>query len=340
MRAVVVLCLLTSALVLGCGSDTTDDSAGASRQVSERAVFGDSGSELSWIGVAEVHGRLWVGTAADGRVREVDARSLIPLDDGVTVANAMQGPIAAHGALWMFEQGRRRVARFDPANDSLTRTTLDHIYTPSLAAGDDEVWLTRGDLEGPTGTILRLDPRTGRPLGNPVELDFKPGSIAAADDELWVADAAGRAVRRLDPQTGESTGEAVHLPPWPFDLQFAAGRLWVTIDDSRTGDAQGAVFQIDTDRAEVLTRTPLPGSPRGLAASADSVWVATHEEVVDRMSGEVKQVTGRVVRLDPATGRTAGPPIQVGGYPGNLAVARGAVYVTDMAEQSLRRIDP
>ena len=56
----------------------------------------------------------------------------------------------------MFEQGRRRVARFDPANDSLTRTTLDHVYTPSLAAGDDEVWLTRGDLEGPTGTILRL----------------------------------------------------------------------------------------------------------------------------------------------------------------------------------------
>ena len=58
MRAVVVLCLLTSALVLGCGSDTTDDSTGASRQVSERAVFGDSGNELSWIGVAEMHGRL------------------------------------------------------------------------------------------------------------------------------------------------------------------------------------------------------------------------------------------------------------------------------------------
>jgi DNA-binding beta-propeller fold protein YncE len=132
----------------------------------------------------------------------------------------------------------------------------------------------------------------------------------------------------------------VHLPPWPFDLRFAAGRLWVTIDDSRTGDAQGAVFQIDTDRAEVLTRTPLPGSPRGLATSDDAVWVATHEEVIDRMSGEVKHVTGRVVRLDPATGRPAGPPIQVGGYPGNLVVARSAVYVTDMAEQSLRRIDP
>jgi hypothetical protein len=194
MRGVVLLlCLLTSALVLGCGSDAAEQNgkSAASGQVSQRAVFGDSGNELSWIGVAEVHGRLWVGTAADGRVREVDARSLSPLDDGVTVANAMQGPIAAHGALWMFEQGRRRVARFDPANDSLTRTTLDHIYTPSLAAGDDEVWLTRGDLEGPTGTVLRLAPRTGRPLGDPVELDFHPGAIAASDDELWVADAAG-----------------------------------------------------------------------------------------------------------------------------------------------------
>jgi streptogramin lyase len=121
MRGVVLLlCLLTFALVLGCGSETSErngerGSAAASGRVSEPAVFADTGHEVSWIGVAEVQGRLWVATSADGRLREVDPRSLRSLDDGVTVAKAMLRPIAAHGALWMIDQGGRRVVRFDPA---------------------------------------------------------------------------------------------------------------------------------------------------------------------------------------------------------------------------------
>jgi streptogramin lyase len=345
MRAVVlVLSLLASALVLGCGSEAAEENgepaSAASGQVSALAVFADLGDDLSWIGVAEVQGRLWVATAADGRLREVDPRSLSSLDDGVTVGQALLGPVAGHGALWVVDQGGPRVVRFDAANRSLAFTSLDHVYTPSLAAGDDEIWLTRGDLERPAGTVLRLDPRTGRPLGKPVELDFRPSSIAASDDELWVADQPGRAVRRLDPQTGEPTGEAVQLPQFPFELRLATGRLWVTVDDARTEDDEGAAFQIDTDRAKVLTRTPLPGSPRGLATSPDSVWVATREAAIDWASGRAKRVAGRLVRLDLATGRPAGPPLQVGANPGNVVAAGGAVYVTDIAEHSLRRIDP
>jgi streptogramin lyase len=50
--------------------------------------------------------------------------------------------------------------------------------------------------------VVRLDPRTGRPVGAPVPIAGGPGAIAADTRQVWVTSRREDAVTRLDARTG------------------------------------------------------------------------------------------------------------------------------------------
>jgi virginiamycin B lyase len=77
------------------------------------------------------------------------------------------------------------------------------------------------------------------------------------------------------------------------------------------------------------------GMPVGLVAGRGFVWALT----CDRgCSGEARQSVGRIIRIDPRSGRvTASAALR---RPGALAVGSSGVYAVDFWHDTVRRIDP
>ena len=56
-------------------------------------------------------------------------------------------------------------------------------------------------VAGEGGTVTRIDPRTGKLAGRPVELGAQISDLAVGDDAVWVLRGDGK-VRRLSPRGG------------------------------------------------------------------------------------------------------------------------------------------
>lgn len=79
----------------------------------------------------------------------------------------------------------------------------------------------------------------------------------------------------------------------------------------------------------------LGGTPLQMLAGRGSLWVLTCDR---RCSGEARRSTGRIVRIDPQSGRVvASASLQ---RPGALAVGTSGVFATDFWRDTIRRIDP
>jgi hypothetical protein len=80
--------------------------------------------------------------------------------------------------------------------------------------------------------------------------------------------------------------------------------------------------------------TRLGGAPLELVSTPTALWAITCDH---RCSGEARRSSGRILRLDPRTGRVrASTRIDV---PGTIAVSAGAVYAPDFWGGTLRRFD-
>ncbi len=88
------------------------------------------------------------------------------------------------------------------------------------------------------------------------------------------------------------------------------------------GAGDGSVSLHPTARRAV----EVGGTPVAIAAGEGNVWV-------------VDNTGGRVVALDPRSGRPAGSPIRVGGGPGAIAVGEGFVWIAS-GNDTVTRIDP
>ena len=81
--------------------------------------------------------------------------------------------------------------------------------------------------------------------------------------------------------------------------------------------------------------TRVGGVPLELVSARGSLWVLTCER---RCAGEARRSAGRVVRVDPRTGRI----LRSGTIdrPGAIAAAPGGVFATDFWRHRVRRLDP
>lgn len=79
----------------------------------------------------------------------------------------------------------------------------------------------------------------------------------------------------------------------------------------------------------------LGGIPLQLVSTRDELWLLTCDH---RCSGEARRSVGRVIEIDPRSGRvTASRKLA---RPGAIAVGRGGVYATDFWRDTVRRLDP
>ncbi len=131
----------------------------------------------------------------------------------------------------------------------------------------------------------------------------------------------------------DGPGELVATVPLgaaAFALANAEAAVWVA-GDPRT------VSEIDPGDDVIATTIEIGASPRGIAATSDSLWVTNFGEM------EAGVTTGEAIdtvsRIDLATA-TVSATIDVGSQPTGVATGAGSVWVVNSGDDTVSRIDP
>ena len=186
-----------------------------------------------------------------------------------------------------------------------------------VATATEAIWVT----SEPDGTLTRLDPDSGEPVGTPLRLGAGISGVAVGAGSVWVSDPPRGEVLRVDPETGrvarhESTSAA--SPARSPSAAAASGSPTKTAPGSARSTPRAAR---STDAASPRTRRRC-GSRSAPAASGSS-----------------SASTGTVRRIDLSSLR-AGAPIPVGRGPAGVTVAHGLVWVANSRGGTVTRVDP
>jgi YVTN family beta-propeller protein len=146
-----------------------------------------------------------------------------------------------------------------------------------------------------------------------------PTGIAVGFDAVWVVNSGGRSVSRISPQTNTVVGEPIVVGNGPTGIAAGEGAVWVT------NRFDGTISRIDPDTSEIR-EIPVGLDPRGIVVGFGYVWVA--------LTG-----SNQVVRIDPKTNDVTAP-IGVGNAPGALAVDADAVWVANTLDDTVSEINP
>ena len=277
------------------------------------------------------HGLLWVLDAA-GRVVRLDPATNRAVGKPLRVPADAAAIAVAQGALWVTSvadgdlgaPGKDTVARIDLATGRTVATITVPRAPLDLAATSRAVWVTNAGAGG--ASVARIDPRTNRLSGRPVRTGASPQSLAVGGGSLWVANHDERTVTRIDLASGTMVAD-ISVPSEPHRVAYGAGAVWV-------GNwHDNSVSRIDPATNRVVG-SPIPiGSHHAgnLVVGAGDLWVTSDY----RVDGAAEDTV--VVRIDPQTNRAV-ETIAVGGHPIDVAVTKGAVWVSVANPGRLLRI--
>ncbi|MGH2654111.1 MAG: hypothetical protein ACRDHV_07150 [Actinomycetota bacterium] len=190
--------------------------------------------------------------------------------------------------------------------------------------GDEPVAVALGELlwvaNREDGTVSRLDPATGSPVGPPIPVGAHPAGVALAGGSAWVTNYSDDTLTRIDLRSGRVLG-LTPVGRLPVGVAAAYGSVWVA------NSGEGSLTRVDSRTGRVHTRRiPVGAGPLGVAAGFGTVWVTStlHRDVV---------------AVDPRTGQP-GDPVEVGGGAVGIDAGAGAVWVANASEGTVTRIDP
>ncbi|HEX6665569.1 MAG TPA: protein kinase [Solirubrobacterales bacterium] len=225
-----------------------------------------------------------------------------------------------------------------------------------IDAGADAVWVTSER----DGTLTRLDPESGEPLGQPLDLGVgvsgvavggrwtwvtnprrgellrldpddghvlqtialggAPGPIALGGGRAWMADERGAGITAVNVQGGRVYRRGIGPKAAPLRLAVGAGGLWVS------NASGGAVRRIDLSSLVSVGPIAVGRGPAGVTVAHGLVWVANSR-------------SGTVTRVDPSIREVVGTPIEVGGRPGGIDGGTSVVWVASAGDDAVTRLD-
>ena len=149
-----------------------------------------------------------------------------------------------------------------------------------------------------------------------------PDWMAMSPDSVWISNDAIRSVQRVDARTNRLTARiAVNGEPCS-GLLYAFRSVWSPVCGKHP-----SLDRIDPSTNAVIAVYPIhpQNSEGGIAASEDSIWLATSD--------------GALSRVDPATGRVV-QRIAIPSGSLNPLYANGIVWLTSGEHDKLLAIDP
>jgi streptogramin lyase len=256
---------------------------------------------------------------------------------GLSVAGRLRLPgqpaavAVGEGAVWVLLEGNR-LLRVDPERHQVTGSVDlappgEGGFGSPLTVGEGAVWVSAWEGRAVT---LRIDPVRLRETAR-----FDGHAVAAAGGALW-SYCCGRGGEFLG--LGRTDARTLRRGT-PLRLADAAGRRQPV---GRFAVGEGAVWVQGAQDQRVWRvplaggrprSVPMPGVPYGIAADAGAAWVLSGPGGSD---GSQPEVSGRLLRLDPSTGRvtTATPlPELVASLAVGPVVGAGAVWLVGSYSQ-------
>jgi hypothetical protein len=253
-------------------------------------------------------------TPEDGA--EGDSSPVGPTIRGVT--KRPRGITVAAGDLWVISHHRPTVTRLDP--ESLRR----HGDQPTVGRGasdiaehENAIWVTV-----PTrGELVRVDPNSGHVEAR-IEPPVEPVRVAVGRSGLWVV---GRGTSTDVPDVlmhyGPAGGQVLHRAEFRHGISAVTlgdGAVWVALE------REPRIVRLSL-RAQRQWGATLTGPASALAYGGGYLWASVPED-------------DAVSRVDPASGQVV--TTLAAREPGQIAVARGRVYVASTLAHSVVVLDP
>ena len=257
------------------------------------------------------------------------------------------------------------VTRVDPVGarvvDSAEVDTYNDAghYCTGIAADATSLWTCSAGRQGTD--LVRLDPDTLRETARfAVDKLFDQLDIPVVDGRVWVLSGIGDRLTVVDAAGGAPTTTPTSTPLGRRCFQLAATATRVYATCLLTDE----VIAVDASTLDVVA-TATVNEPRNISVSGEQVWVsgvdglirmsadldqeATYPDLYAGAEGDLlatsdavwlRQETGFLLRLDPATGgvtRFAIDPVPSGG---SVLVVGGTVWVSCYNDDVVYRVDP
>lgn len=231
-------------------------------------------------------------------------------------------------------RGQNGVTRIDPDTGETRFFSLPGLLG-WVAAGEGAVWVTTS-FEG-HGYLLMLDPATGDVQARHELPSSDPLAVAVTGGSVWVAAYDSLRSRttilqypsrpRLQDIAAPISQIDTDLPWWTtLNDWFSVEDGLVTILTWTPGTFNPTLRRFDAGTGKEVSATRFAGRPEAFTVTADAVWVTAETEP-------------RVWRLDVAAGEVA--TVEWGGLDtGPITFAYGSIWLGDVRENTLTRLDP
>ena len=234
------------------------------------------------------------------------------------VTKRPRGIAVAAGDLWVISHHRSRVTRLDAASG------LRHGDQPlvgrgasDIAADENTIWVTVPRR----GEVVRVGPRSGH-VEERIEPPVEPVRVALGRSGLWVA---GRGASDADPdvvlhydRSGAPLPHRAEFRNRISAIRLGDGAVWVALKT----EPRIVRLSLTAQREGGATLT---GPASALAYGGGYLWASVPE---DDAAARVHPGTGQAVTTDAAR------------EPGQIAFARGRVYVASTIDHSVLILDP
>ena len=272
MAAVFVLRPSGTAATAGSGLEYFDaDSLGRLGKVSFPGVP---------IAVAASANALWVASAGDSSLTELDPRSTRPIPQpgsGTSSISVLEGTgsdpyalsslVYASDSEWLADSTRGVLIRVNSYLGPLVRIPIGSPGDDVLAAGRRVIWVAHGS---PPGELVAVDESTDRVLER-IATSAVPIAVAATGASVWDVSAGPLGSGRLT-RYAAATGRVLattNLPGHPTALALGFGSVWVTVS------SPSLVLRVDMSSDAVAATIPVGTGPDAITAGPRAVWVTS-----------------------------------------------------------------
>jgi streptogramin lyase len=181
--------------------------------------------------------------------------------------------------------------------------------------------------------VLRLDPLTRRTVVVP---DIETGQppvvqVTVGAGAVWATTTAGRQLLRIDPRTARVTA-SLSVPAEAVTAD--ATGVWAVCCGA--GGRGGRLTRVDPG-GRVVKVIRLPGRPQAVGIGPSGVWVRGAEGPIWRVDPASNRVVA-TIRLPASNGQSYRSDTDDPG--GDIAVTNDAIWVSNPATATVRRVDP
>ena len=258
---------------------------------------------------------IWVSNKPKGTISKLDAKTNTVTQTVEVGKQPCSGIAFGFGSLWAPNCGDKTVARVDAKSAKLVATIPvgPADSEGGIACSKDAVWMaTAGDK------VVRIDPKKNR-VAAEVEVPTGSHTVDFGEGAVWVTQSKGNLLMRIDPKSNKVT-DRIEVGPGPRFLTVGEGSVWTL----NQGD--GSVSKVDPKTRKVVAtiQVGIPGEGGEISAGGGKVWITVFQLPISIIDAKTNKVTQQFV----GAGGDA------------ILFAHGSVWLSNLREQNIWRLDP